>query len=95
MQALRCRLYTQGPARLDVSAVGIDDDSESCQPATVALDAAKNAALFKKGPTTLKSKAKLTINFLVTYDCPDAKPKDRTDPTPGATRSTATVAGAP
>jgi hypothetical protein len=72
---------TTGLVRLDVSVV--DDDGEGCQPATVALDSAKNDKTFAKGPKVLKPKAKLTIYYLVTYNCTAAKPQDKVDSTPG------------
>jgi hypothetical protein len=43
---------SSGLVRLDVSALGVDDDAEKCQPAAVALDAARNAARFKGGSAT-------------------------------------------
>jgi len=80
---------TTGLVRLTVSVV--DDDSENCQPAIVALDTAKNAAIFKSGPKTIKSKASLTINYLVTYNCNNPAAKLSSDPTPGDYSHTATV----
>ena len=68
-----------------------DDDGESCQPAIRTLDATKNAALFKKGPRVLKPKQKLTVHYLVTYECKNAKPKDKLDATPGDYAHSATV----
>ena len=72
---------TTGLVRLDVSVV--DDNGEGCQPAIVALDSAKNDKTFAKGPKVLKPKAKLTIYYLVTYNCTAAKPQDKVDSTPG------------
>jgi hypothetical protein len=69
----------------------IDDDSENCQDAIVALDTLKNAALFSKGPKVIKSKGRVTINFLVTYQCFGALPKNTSDLSPGDYNHTATV----
>jgi sugar lactone lactonase YvrE len=80
---------TTGLVRLSVSVV--DDDAENCQPAIVALNAAKNALIFSRGPKTIKSKAKLTINYLVTYQCNNPAVKLSSDPTPGDYSHTATV----
>ena len=54
----------------------VDDDGETCQPAGVGLDAVKNAALFKSGPKTWTPKAKITVGYLVTYDCTNALKQD-------------------
>jgi sugar lactone lactonase YvrE len=80
---------TTGLVRLTVSVV--DDDGEGCQPAIVSLDAAKNAGIFKNGPKTVKSKAKLKINYLVTYQCNSPARKTSVDLTPGDYDYTATV----
>jgi hypothetical protein len=80
---------TTGLVRLTVDV--IDPGSESCADAVVALDTVKNAALFSKGPKILKPKGTATINFLVTYHCSNAKPQDKTDPSPGDYSHTATV----
>lgn len=79
---------TTGLVRLTVDA--IDDGSESCtNPAGVAFDNAVNAALFPGGSKILKSKAKLTVNFLVTYDC--AAPVSKITSATGDYSHTATV----
>jgi hypothetical protein len=67
------------------------DDNEGCLAAGVALDAAKNAALFGGGSKVLPSKKSLTINFLVTFNCPGALPKNSADSTPGDYSFSATV----
>jgi hypothetical protein len=69
-----------GLVRLNVSVL---DDNEGCLAAGVALDEAKNAALFGNGSKLLSSKKSLTINFLVTFNCPGALPKTSSDSTPG------------
>src|SRR5262249_42371960 len=79
---------TTGLVRLTVSVV--DDDGEGCQPATVALDTTKNAGIFRSGPKIVRSKAKLTINYLVTYQC-NTPAALTSDPTPGDYSYTATV----
>lgn len=64
-------------------AVSVTDDNESCKAAVVALDALKNASLFKTGSAILAPKKTLRINFLVTFECPDALPKKTPDSSPG------------
>jgi hypothetical protein len=61
---------TSGLVRLSVDV--IDDGSETCVGAGVQLDNATNAALFSSGPKVMIPKAKLTVNFLVTYHCSTA-----------------------
>jgi hypothetical protein len=69
-----------GLVRLSVNVL---DDNEGCLAAGVALDAAKNGALFAAGSRILPSSKSLTINFLVTFNCPGALPKSSVDSTPG------------
>jgi hypothetical protein len=60
-----------GLVALDVTAT--DPGDEGCAPAApVALDAARNAALFRRGPKVLAPKQKAAIRFLVTYACTGA-----------------------
>jgi len=80
---------TTGLVRLAVSV--IDNDNESCAAAGVALDSAANAPLFSGGPKVLTPIEKVTVNFLVTYDCSAAKPLNTNDSTPGDYEHTATV----
>jgi sugar lactone lactonase YvrE len=80
---------TTGLVRLTVSLV--DNDSETCQPAIVALHPTKNATIFSGGAKTIKRKAKLTIHYLVTYECDNPAVKMSTDTTPGDYSHTATV----
>jgi hypothetical protein len=82
---------SSGLARLDVSALGVDDDAEKCQPAIVTLDAARNAARFTGGSTTLEPEATLAVHFLVTYRCLAAKFKPASDTTRGDYRHIASV----
>jgi hypothetical protein len=76
---------TSGLIRLSVSKIDID---ETCSDALVILDPA-NAALFTAGPKVLASKAKLTVSFLVTYDC--SNPVTKTTSSAGDYSHTATV----
>jgi hypothetical protein len=78
-----------GLVRLEVSP--LDDDTENCQPAAIALDAAKISALFKRGPRVLKPTATLTISYLVTYRYADATKRDARDLTPGDYQHVATI----
>jgi hypothetical protein len=80
---------TTGLVRLTVTK--IDDDSENCDDAIVALDGVKNPALFSKGAKILKPKGTATIYFLVTYHCSGAQPANKLDLTRGDYRHTATV----
>ena len=82
---------TTGLVRLDVSALGVDDDAEKCQPAKVTLDAARNAGRFTGGSATLEPQAALTVHFLVTYSCLAPRVKPEKDPTPGDYRHVASV----
>jgi hypothetical protein len=82
---------TSGLVRLDVSALGVDDDAEKCQPAGVSLNAARNAARFNGGSATLEPAATLAVHFLVTYNCLAAKFKPTTDTTWGDYRHVASV----
>jgi hypothetical protein len=77
-----------GLVRLSVTTL---DDNEGCLAAGVALDAVKNAALFGSGSVILPSKKTLTINFLVTFECPGALPKKTADSTPADYSFSATV----
>jgi hypothetical protein len=79
---------TTGLVRLSVAVV--DNDGEGCQPAVVALDTAANAALFAQGPFAFQSKGSMTVSYLVTYNCTNAK-KPAFDTTPGDYSYTATV----
>jgi hypothetical protein len=56
-----------GLVRLSVDV--IDTDIENCQPAGVQLNGTKNAAVFPNGSRTLKPRDKLTVHFLVAYEC--------------------------
>jgi hypothetical protein len=78
-----------GLVRLNVTKV--DDDTESCQDPIVILDNAKNAALFSGGAKLLKPKKKLTVKFLVTYNCISPQPLNKADPTRGDYDHVATV----
>ncbi len=78
-----------GLVRLSVSKV--DDDGELCQDAIVVLDNATNAALFSGGAKLLKPKKKLTVNFLVTYECTNVQPLNKSDPSRGDYQYVATV----
>ena len=78
-----------GLVRLDVEVV--DEDNESCEPAIVALNNAKNAPLFSKGPKVLKANGSLTVNFLVTYRCDAALPFNKLAPDSGDYSHVATV----
>ncbi|HEX9443085.1 MAG TPA: hypothetical protein VGA73_03155 [Candidatus Binatia bacterium] len=80
---------TTGMVRLGVEVV--DSDDEACAPAVVALNGAKNAALFKKGPKVLAPGASLTVNFLVTYRCASARPRNKSAPDAGDYSHVATV----
>jgi hypothetical protein len=71
--------------------VDVLDDNEGCLPAGVTLDAAKNSVLFGGGSKTLSSKQSLTVNFVVTFNCPGALPKNSADSTPGDYSFSATV----
>jgi hypothetical protein len=77
-----------GLVRLSVSVV--DDDGELCAPAIVALDGGANAALFAGGPVVIATGKKLTVNYLVTYNC-SSPLAIKGDPTPGDYSHTATV----
>ncbi len=59
----------------------VTDDNE-CVAAGVALDAQKNARLFGAGSALLSSGRSLTINFLVSFNCPGALPRSTPDPNP-------------
>jgi len=78
-----------GLVRLSVSVA--DDDDESCNAADVVLDSAKNAALFAGGAKLLKPKKKLTVSYLVTYECSNVQPLNRSDPSRGDYNYVATV----
>jgi hypothetical protein len=80
---------SSGLVRLNVTVV--DLGVEVCQPAGVVLDGAKNAALFSAGAKVLKPKKKLTVNFLVTYQCANAQPLNKADPSRGDYDHVATV----
>lgn len=64
--------------RLNVSVT----DGNECLPAGVALDAQKNASLFRAGSALLSSGRSVTINFLVSFNCPGALPRGTPDPNP-------------
>lgn len=74
-----------------LNAAVIDDDGEQCQAAGVVLNDAKNGALFANGAKVLKPKKMLTVNFLVTYECTNAQPLNRSDPSRGDYQYVATV----
>jgi hypothetical protein len=78
-----------GLVRLSVSTV--DDDVEGCQLTPPVLDAAKNAALFSAGAKVLKPKKNLWVNFLVTYECTNVQPLNKSDPSRGDYQYVATV----
>lgn len=80
---------TTGLVRLKVEV--IDDGTEGCRPAAIRLDTDKNATLFRRGPKILKAKARVTVAYLVTYDCASAGLRESTRPIPGDYRHTATV----
>jgi hypothetical protein len=67
------------------------DDNEDCRPAGVALDATKNAALFGSGSAVVSPGKTVTVNFLVTFNCPGALPKNAADSTPADYSFSATV----
>jgi hypothetical protein len=69
----------------------VDDDGEGCLLPPPVLDGSKNAGLFGGGVKVLKPKQMLTVNFLVTYDCPNAQPMNRSDTTRGDYQYLATV----
>ncbi|MGE5816699.1 MAG: hypothetical protein ACM37Z_01660, partial [Deltaproteobacteria bacterium] len=77
-----------GLVRLSVSVL---DDNEGCLAAGVALDAAKNATLFGAGSKVVSPGKTLTINFLVTFNCPGVLPKNTADSTPADYGFSATV----
>jgi hypothetical protein len=67
-----------------LSASVIDNDSEQCQSPVVALDAAKNAALFGSvGSKVLAPKQSAKISYLVTLQCTGAVPANNSDTTRG------------
>ena len=71
-----------GLVRLSVSVA--DDDSEQCQPAGVALNTAKNAALFgSAGSRVLAPRQAMTVAYLVTLQCTSALPANSADSTRG------------
>ncbi len=80
---------TTGLVRLAVDV--LDTSEEGCQPAGVALNNGKNAALFSKGPKVLKANGNLTVNFLVTYGCASPQPRNKLAPDPGDYSHSATV----
>ena len=49
--------------------VSTDDDVENCGAPSVALNNAKNAALFSTGSKVLAVGKTMKVNFLVTYTC--------------------------
>ncbi|HEV8720081.1 MAG TPA: hypothetical protein VGW77_05525 [Candidatus Binatia bacterium] len=67
-----------------LSASVIDNDSEQCQSPVVALDAAKNAALFGSGGSkVLAPKQTAKIAYLVTLQCTSALSTNSSDTTRG------------
>jgi hypothetical protein len=56
-----------GLVRLSVNI--IDTNVENCAPAVVQLNDTKNAAVFSNGSRTLQPRDKLTVHYLVTYEC--------------------------
>jgi hypothetical protein len=71
--------------------VSVTDDNEQCQPAVVNLDGTKNAALFGSGSAVVSPGKTLTVNFLVTFNCPGALPKKTADSSPADYSFSATV----
>ena len=71
--------------------VSVTDDNEQCQAAVVALDATKNAALFGSGSAVVSPGKTLAVNFLVTFNCPGALPKNAADSSPADYSFSATV----
>jgi hypothetical protein len=80
---------SSGLVRLAIDVV--DQDNEGCQPATAALNGAKNAALFKKGPKFLAPGGTMIVNFLVTYQCLSPLKKNKLTPDLGDYAHRATV----
>ncbi len=79
-----------GLVRLNVSVT--DDDSEQCQPPAVALNAAKNAALFgSSGSKVLAPKQTMSVGYLVTLQCTNPLPANSADATRGDYSYSATV----
>jgi hypothetical protein len=71
-----------GIVRLSVSVA--DNDSEQCQSPVIALNAAKNAALFgSSGSKVLAPKRKMSVGYLVTLQCTGALPANSSDSTRG------------
>ena len=78
-----------GLVRLAVDVV--DQDNEGCASATLALNGAKNAALFKKGAKFLAPGATLKVSFLVSYHCVSPLPANKALPDAGDYIHRATV----
>lgn len=71
-----------GVVRLGVTVT--DDDSEQCQSPVIALDGAKNAALFGSGGSKVFApKQSVKIAYLVTLQCVGAFPTNNADATRG------------
>jgi hypothetical protein len=79
-----------GLVRLSVSVT--DNDAEQCQSPVIALNAAKNAALFGSGGSKLLApKQKMNVGYLVTLQCAGALPTNSSDSTRGDYSYSATV----
>jgi hypothetical protein len=79
-----------GLLRLSVSVT--DNDAEQCQSPVVALNAAKNAALFgSSGSKVVAPKDKMNVGYLVTVQCTGALPASSSDSTRGDYSYSATV----
>jgi hypothetical protein len=79
-----------GLVRLNVSRV--DNASEQCQPPTIALNAAKNEALFgSSGSKVIAPKQTMSVGYLVTLQCTNALPANSADATRGDYSYSATV----
>jgi hypothetical protein len=79
-----------GLVRLSVSIA--DNDAEQCQSPIVALNGAKNGALFgSAGSKVLGPKQKLNVAYLVNLQCTNALPTNTSDSTSGDYSYSATV----
>jgi hypothetical protein len=75
-----------------LSATVMDNDTEQCQSSVIALNAAKNAALFgSNGSKVLAPKRKMSVGYLVTLECTGALPANSSDSTRGDYSYSATV----
>jgi len=79
-----------GLVRLNVSVA--DNNSAQCQPPAVALNAAKNAAIFgSSGSKALAPKQTMSVGYLVTLQCTNPLPANSADATRGDYSYSATV----